>query len=90
VRVCSWLRDTCTDSRTERKVVLPFSVSTIDLDGGLCDCFISSRGVDIDGLSSDNIEPALSPCIVGVLNQPPMLKRRVTPELRAGGNDLKM
>lgn len=78
------LKDTCTDSRTERKVVLLFSVSTIDLDGGLCDCFISSRGVDTDGLSSDNIEPALSPCIVGVLNQSVMLKRRVTRELQAG------
>ena len=60
--------DTCTDSRTDRKVVLLFSVSTIDLDGGLCNCFISSKGVDIDGLSSDNIEPGLSPCMVGVLD----------------------
>jgi len=58
---------TWTVSRTERNVVFPLKLSTIDLDGGLCDGFMRSDGVGRGGLSSDSNEFECIPCMVGVL-----------------------
>jgi len=61
------VEETWTVSRTERNVPFPLKLSTIDLDGGLCDGFMSSDGVARDGLSSDCKEFECMPCMVGVL-----------------------
>lgn len=57
---------TCIVSRTFRRPVLPFNVSTMDRGGGRC-VFRDSRGVWTGGDSGANREPEVTLCIVGVL-----------------------